>query len=71
MLVYAILSHTWGEDEITLLDMSTPMEAEKKAGFIKLKRCCMKAAEDGYSYVWIYTCCIDKTSSAELSEAIN
>lgn len=25
----------------------------------------------GYEYVWIDTCCIDKTSSAELSEAIN
>ncbi|KAI5460550.1 hypothetical protein BGZ63DRAFT_340141, partial [Mariannaea sp. PMI_226] len=25
----------------------------------------------GYEYIWIDTCCIDKTSSAELSEAIN
>ncbi|KAE8333834.1 ankyrin repeat-containing domain protein [Aspergillus sergii] len=25
----------------------------------------------GYEYTWIDTCCIDKTSSAELSEAIN
>ena len=27
--------------------------------------------EDGYSWVWVDTCCIDKSSSAELSEAIN
>ncbi|KAH6702877.1 heterokaryon incompatibility protein-domain-containing protein [Leptodontidium sp. MPI-SDFR-AT-0119] len=69
--IYAILSHTWGEDEVTLQDMSTPAEAEKKAGYAKLSGCCKKAVEDGYSYVWIDTCCIDKTSSAELSEAIN
>ncbi|KAG4432180.1 hypothetical protein IFR05_012347 [Cadophora sp. M221] len=69
--IYAILSHTWGEDEVTLQDMSTPAEAETKAGYAKLSGCCTKAVEDGYGYVWIDTCCIDKTSSAELSEAIN
>ncbi|KAF5572170.1 beta transducin [Fusarium pseudoanthophilum] len=30
-----------------------------------------RADKDGLSYVWVDTCCIDKTSSAELSEAIN
>lgn len=54
--IYAILSHTWGEDEVTLQDMSTPAEAEKKAGYAKLSGCCKKAVEDGYSYVWIDTC---------------
>jgi hypothetical protein len=29
------------------------------------------ASQDGYKYIWIDTCCIDKSSSAELSEAIN
>src|ERR1700733_11317378 len=29
------------------------------------------AAADGFHYIWIDTCCIDKASSAELSEAIN
>ena len=31
----------------------------------------MLAESHGYKWVWIDTCCIDKTSSAELSEAIN
>ncbi|KXJ86577.1 heterokaryon incompatibility protein-domain-containing protein, partial [Microdochium bolleyi] len=33
--------------------------------------CCRKAIADGFNYVWVDTCCIDKRSSAELSEAIN
>ncbi|KAH6714351.1 hypothetical protein BKA61DRAFT_632289 [Leptodontidium sp. MPI-SDFR-AT-0119] len=44
--------------------------------FRKLKRekiegVCGIAVSDGFEYIWIDTCCIDKTSSAELSEAIN
>lgn len=42
-----------------------------KAGLAKVMDCRRKAKEDGYKYVWIDTCCIDKSSSAELSEAIN
>jgi hypothetical protein len=30
-----------------------------------------EGSTDGHKYVWIDTCCIDKRSSAELSEAIN
>ncbi|KAK3990675.1 hypothetical protein QBC44DRAFT_358106 [Cladorrhinum sp. PSN332] len=32
---------------------------------------CKQAEKDGLLYAWIDTCCIDKASSAELSEAIN
>ena len=32
---------------------------------------CRLAREQGLSYAWIDTCCIDKSSSAELTEAIN
>lgn len=46
-------------------------EGIEKKGYEKIKRCCEVAAADGFYYVWIDTCCIDKTSSAELSEAIN
>jgi hypothetical protein len=42
-----------------------------KSGYDKIKRCCEVASMDGFEYVWVDTCCIDKTSSAELSEAIN
>src|ERR1700678_3833860 len=67
---YAILSHTWGEGEVTLQDMEGSRAANKK-GYQKVRRCCSLAKANGFAYVWIDTCCIDKTSSAELSEAIN
>ena len=70
---YAILSHTWGQAEISFLDMLTQAasELDSKAGYSKIRSCCALAALEGYEYVWIDTCCIDKTSSAELAEAIN
>ncbi|KAI0327191.1 HET-domain-containing protein [Cubamyces sp. BRFM 1775] len=37
----------------------------------KLRHCCAIARRFGYRFVWVDSCCIDKTSSAELSEAIN
>jgi hypothetical protein len=67
---YAILSHRWEQEEVTFQDMKSETFTQLK-GFSKLQGCCERAAGDGYSWVWIDTCCIDKTSSAELSEAIN
>ena len=37
----------------------------------KIRRACEIARRDGYRYIWIDSSCIDKTSSSELSEAIN
>lgn len=71
---YAILSHTWEEDEVEFQEMlaeSRPARILKKAGFLKIKKTCEVAKEKGYTYAWVDTCCIDKTSSAALSEAIN
>ncbi|GKZ77709.1 hypothetical protein AnigIFM56816_000490 [Aspergillus niger] len=67
---YAILSHTWGKDEVSFQDMQAPTVTEKR-GYAKIEYSCERALQDGLSYVWVDTCCIDKTSSAELSEAIN
>lgn len=69
---YAILSHTWGrpEEEVSLQELGDP-SVKSRPGFRKIERCCTLAASEGWSFVWIDTCCIDKTSSAELSEAIN
>ncbi|KAI9867970.1 MAG: hypothetical protein M1813_007792 [Trichoglossum hirsutum] len=67
---YAILSHVWGKNEITFQDIEGA-DAENKAGYEKLRETCSMTAYHGFDYVWIDTCCIDKTSSAELSEAIN
>lgn len=71
---YAILSHTWGEEEVTFQDMRDtrhPDQVRRKAGFTKIEYTCAQAILDGLDYAWVDTCCIDKSSSAELSEAIN
>lgn len=72
-LPYAILSHTWDTDEVTFADISgkQPETYETKAGFDKIRRTCLQAKKDGFKYAWVDTCCINKDSSAELSEAIN
>ncbi|KAH7222759.1 hypothetical protein BKA60DRAFT_452774 [Fusarium oxysporum] len=67
---YAILSHTWTEEEVLYSDIGT-LTSSSKQGYPKLVGCCRKAAQDGFEWAWIDTCCIDKSSSAELSEAIN
>jgi hypothetical protein len=67
---YAILSHTWGEGEVSFQELQSG-DGKSKAGYDKIRGCCKIAAEDGFQYAWVDTCCIDKTSSAELSEAIN
>ncbi|KAK0638976.1 heterokaryon incompatibility protein-domain-containing protein, partial [Cercophora newfieldiana] len=71
---YAILSHRWGDEEVTFSDMrpGTPRSAvAKKKGYQKIQACAAQALQDGFEYFWVDTCCIDKSSSAELSEAIN
>lgn len=67
---YAILSHTWGQDEASHQDLFSGNN-KTGAGYRKIERCCDIALEDDFDWVWIDTCCIDKKSSAELSEAIN
>jgi hypothetical protein len=68
---YAVLSHTWGLEEVTFADFSDLSKIETKAGFNKIKQTCKQALKDGFSYAWVDTCCINKDSSSELSEAIN
>lgn len=68
---YAILSHCWEDDEVVFADLDDLDAAKTKKGFLKIQRSCDQALQDGLKYVWIDTCCIDKNSSAELSEAIN
>jgi hypothetical protein len=67
---YAILSHTRDSTEVTYHDMQKGT-AHDHPGYLKIEYSCRQAVKYGYHYVWIDTCCIDKSSSAELSEAIN
>ncbi|KAM7187328.1 HET domain containing protein, partial [Rhypophila sp. PSN 637] len=67
---YAILSHRWGQEEVTFDDLTKGL-APTRQGFAKLQGFCRQAAADGFEYCWVDTCCIDKSSSAELTEALN
>ncbi|KAK0105206.1 hypothetical protein ONS95_004399 [Cadophora gregata] len=68
---YAILSHRWSDPEVVFQDLESVNGVEIARTNVKISGCCAQAARDGYEYVWIDSCCIDKSSSAELSEAIN
>ncbi|KAM7211801.1 Heterokaryon incompatibility protein (HET) domain containing protein [Rhypophila decipiens] len=71
---YAILSHRWETKEVTFKDYPSqidPSNTNPMKGFTKIRYCIEQAKKDGLGYCWVDTCCIDKSSSAELSEAIN
>ncbi|KAI0699500.1 heterokaryon incompatibility protein-domain-containing protein [Cerioporus squamosus] len=83
---YAILSHVWQKGrpgtteslEQSFRDLKAIEERCRSTGVDprmylsqKISRCCAWAASHGFKYVWIDTCCINKDSSSELSEAIN
>ncbi|KAI5378639.1 hypothetical protein J4E82_002525 [Alternaria postmessia] len=109
---YAILSHTWGSDEVNYQEfvwiskaraisaspnLASTQDAHntlmlalelmirgssgpgglseedllKRVGYSKILNAAEQAQGLGCNYLWVDTCCIDKTSSAELQEAIN
>lgn len=69
---YAILSHTWLEDhEEPSSEDLLGSGGRNKAGYSMLTFCAKEAMKDGLEYFWVDTCCINKRSSADLSEAIN
>ncbi|KAM0813337.1 putative Heterokaryon incompatibility domain-containing protein [Seiridium cardinale] len=83
---YAILSHTWGAEEVTFQEWEQlfPSGAikgqcphvrhtgiEERSGYRKVIQACEQARRDGIRWLWCDTMCINKESSAELSEAIN
>lgn len=67
---YAIVSHTWEVDEVSFADVQNQAYSHRQ-GYSKVAGALKQAYNDGYAYLWIDTCCIDKSSSAELSEALN
>ncbi len=78
---YMILSHVWDESEelemsfqgIQRIHEQCTASGEDPHDLVntKIRKCCELARSHGYKWAWIDTCCIDKTSSAELMEAIN
>ena len=67
---YAILSHRWGDAEVSYQDYRDGKLTDG-SGFSKILELCKLAKSRGHEWTWIDTCCIDKTSSAELTESIN
>lgn len=84
---YAILSHTWSSDEVTFEQFNDLQSSSLRldeiqldhgdnslfssSGFQKIKGAAILAKRQGFTYLWVDTCCINKASSAELSESIN
>ncbi|KAM3416093.1 hypothetical protein BST61_g9574 [Cercospora zeina] len=70
---YAILSHTWDteeEQEVTYHDLING-RGRNKRGRDKIMFCAEQAWNDDLKHFWVDSCCIDKTSSAELTESLN
>lgn len=68
---YAILSHTWTEGQEVTYHELVAGTGKDKSGYAKIRFCAERAAADGLEFFWVDTCCIDKTTSDELSTAIN
>ncbi|KAF5338549.1 hypothetical protein D9758_016551 [Tetrapyrgos nigripes] len=68
---YVILSHTWEQDEVTFQDIQNLDIARSKTGWRKVENACARARRYCFDWIWIDSCCINKESSAELSEALN
>ena len=77
---YAILSHRWIDStevdyeemaDLAKMDREEGDEIRQRLGYKKILESCEQAKRDGHAWLWVDTCCIDKRSSAELSEAIN
>ncbi|KAK3381678.1 heterokaryon incompatibility protein-domain-containing protein [Podospora didyma] len=69
---YAILSHAWAGGEVSFEEfMQCRPALQATQGFAKIAAACDKARSHGMAYCWVDTCCIDKSSSADLSESTN
>jgi hypothetical protein len=74
---YTILSHTWAvEGEVTYADVSAhhkhhgERDLHRHPGYLKLRRFCEVARDHGFVWCWLDGVCIDRSSCAEVSEAI-
>jgi len=67
---YAILSHTWGDEEVLFKDLEDGT-AKNKAGYAKIQFCGDQAERDGLNLFWVDTCCINKSDNKELQDALD
>ena len=56
---YAILSHTWGDDEVTLQQWeglaTVPKSLDGSKGYRKIREFGNEAAANGFDWVWVDT----------------
>lgn len=52
-------------------DEGIPSTVKAKRGYAKMVGACIQTAKYRLDYVWIDSCCINQSSSAELSESTN
>lgn len=57
---YAILSHTWGDNEIVFQDWKARDNCTNHLYNFKLEGAITQARQDGHEWIWIDTICIDK-----------
>ncbi|KAF8547529.1 hypothetical protein OG21DRAFT_907345 [Imleria badia] len=70
---WIMFSHTWEGREPTLKDVNlvnSVWELDDSPLNEKLRQFCTTASEDGYRWAWSDTCCIDKDTSAILSQSL-
>ena len=73
---YAIISHRWTDEEVSyhafLRERRRFLDGQCRGyGWLKIAHACDLARYRRLEWVWLDTVCIDKESSAELSEAVN
>ncbi|PSN71998.1 HET-domain-containing protein, partial [Corynespora cassiicola Philippines] len=77
---YAALSHRWEKKEITFRTINSKalrngslasFEVDLRPSAAKIIGACTVARQQQFEYVWIDTCCIERSSSEELSRALN
>ncbi|KAK4897576.1 hypothetical protein LTR27_004720 [Elasticomyces elasticus] len=72
---YSILSHCWSQNkedpEVSHQAFLSGKFDRNGSGWRKIRRCCRLSKQRGFDWTWIDMCCVDKTSSAELSETTN
>ncbi|KAK8017363.1 hypothetical protein PG993_013689 [Apiospora rasikravindrae] len=76
---YAILSHRWQDEEVTLPQLPSHARVLRSSHgpmpdqphLEKIRGACQEARNQGYKWLWIDSCCIDKSSSEETKESLN
>ncbi|KAF8549449.1 hypothetical protein OG21DRAFT_1447848 [Imleria badia] len=70
---WIMFSHTWEGKEPTFKDVNlvdSLWKLDESPLNDKLRQFCTTASEDGYRWAWSDTCCIDKATSAILSQSL-